>query len=72
MQTQADEFDYYMEEGRLVFTSEFLLQRGYCCGSGCRHCPYNIITSSDGGKEKNKKETGSGNQTENSKAFRQP
>ena len=19
---------------------EFLLQRGYCCGSGCKNCPY--------------------------------
>jgi hypothetical protein len=23
-----------------VFTEHFLRQRGYCCGSGCRHCPY--------------------------------
>jgi iron complex transport system substrate-binding protein len=23
-----------------VFTAEFMRQRGYCCGSGCRHCPY--------------------------------
>jgi hypothetical protein len=23
-----------------VFTAKFLLRRGYCCGSGCRHCPY--------------------------------
>jgi hypothetical protein len=23
-----------------IFTSEFLLERGYCCGNGCRHCPY--------------------------------
>jgi iron complex transport system substrate-binding protein len=23
-----------------VFTANFLRQRGYCCGSGCRHCPY--------------------------------
>ena len=23
-----------------VFTSEFLARRGYCCESGCRHCPY--------------------------------
>jgi len=26
--------------GRYVFTEYFLLHRGYCCGSGCRHCPY--------------------------------
>jgi hypothetical protein len=24
----------------LVFTAAFLLKRGYCCESGCRHCPY--------------------------------
>jgi len=32
--------DYYLENGYLVFTEHFLLQRGKCCGSGCRHCPY--------------------------------
>ena len=33
--------DYYLnEEGLLVFTEKFLLDRGYCCGSGCTHCPY--------------------------------
>jgi hypothetical protein len=26
--------------GFVVFTSTFLLERGHCCGSGCRHCPY--------------------------------
>jgi hypothetical protein len=28
--------------GFSVFTAEFLARRGYCCGSGCRHCPYVI------------------------------
>lgn len=23
-----------------VFTAKFLADRGYCCNSGCRHCPY--------------------------------
>lgn len=32
--------DYYMEEGKLVFTAAYHLKRGYCCNSGCRHCPY--------------------------------
>jgi len=33
--------DYYMsEEGYVVFTEKYLLKRGYCCKSGCRHCPY--------------------------------
>jgi hypothetical protein len=33
--------DYYInEEGFLVFTEKYHLKRGYCCKSGCRHCPY--------------------------------
>ena len=31
---------YYLENGLIVFTREYHLQRGYCCKSGCRHCPY--------------------------------
>ena len=31
---------HYFEHGLLVFTAAHHLQRGYCCGSGCRHCPY--------------------------------
>jgi Family of unknown function (DUF5522) len=26
--------------GYVVFTAATLLERGECCGSGCRHCPY--------------------------------
>ncbi|MFL5815393.1 MAG: DUF5522 domain-containing protein [Bdellovibrionia bacterium] len=33
--------DYYVDElGRYVFTEQYHLKRGYCCQSGCRHCPY--------------------------------
>jgi hypothetical protein len=32
--------DYYLEDGLFVFTAAFLEKRGYCCESGCRHCPY--------------------------------
>jgi hypothetical protein len=32
--------DYYLEKGLFVFTAAFLRKRGYCCESGCRHCPY--------------------------------
>ncbi|HEY8081797.1 MAG TPA: DUF5522 domain-containing protein [Acidimicrobiales bacterium] len=28
------------ESGATVFTSAYLLEQGRCCGSGCRHCPY--------------------------------
>lgn len=33
--------DYYLDEnGLMVFTEAYHLKRGYCCESGCRHCPY--------------------------------
>ena len=32
--------DYYIERGLYVFTAEYLRRRGFCCASGCRHCPY--------------------------------
>ncbi|HEY0170823.1 MAG TPA: DUF5522 domain-containing protein [Pyrinomonadaceae bacterium] len=32
--------DFYREGGYVVFTERYHLRRGYCCGSGCRHCPY--------------------------------
>jgi len=36
--------DYYLNEnGLLVFTEAYHLKRGYCCRSGCRHCPYGYI-----------------------------
>lgn len=34
---------YYMEAGRLVFTEAYHLARGNCCGSQCRHCPYDHV-----------------------------
>ena len=32
--------DYYFENGLLVYTAAYHLKRGSCCGSGCRHCPF--------------------------------
>ena len=38
---ELNEDDFYMTpEGFLVFTEKYHLKRGYCCKSGCRHCPY--------------------------------
>ncbi len=31
---------YFSKEGFLVFTEQYHLKRGYCCQSGCRHCPF--------------------------------
>ncbi len=35
--------DYYMEDGFMVFTAIYLNRRGFCCQSGCRHCPYGFV-----------------------------
>jgi hypothetical protein len=32
--------DFYIENGLLVYTAAHHLERGSCCGSGCRHCPF--------------------------------
>jgi hypothetical protein len=33
--------DYYFnEQGLMVFTEKYHQKRGYCCKSGCKHCPY--------------------------------
>lgn len=34
--------DYYFnEQGFIVLTEKYHLQKGFCCGNGCKHCPYN-------------------------------
>lgn len=35
-----DDEMYLNQNGLVVFTAEYLLKRGYCCGNGCLHCPY--------------------------------
>ena len=40
-QVLKEGIDYYLsEDGYLVFTEKYHLEKGYCCGMGCRHCPY--------------------------------
>jgi hypothetical protein len=31
---------YYWDNGKFVFTEQYHIDRGVCCGNGCRHCPY--------------------------------
>lgn len=31
---------YFNGQGLMVLTEKFHLRRGYCCGNGCKHCPY--------------------------------
>ena len=37
---QEGEDFYFTEEGYIVLTEKYHLNRGHCCGNGCRHCPY--------------------------------
>ena len=31
---------YYNESRFIVFTEKYHLERGSCCGNGCKNCPY--------------------------------
>ena len=32
--------DYTIVEGRVIFSSDYLIKRGVCCGNTCDNCPY--------------------------------
>ncbi|MBK7763808.1 MAG: hypothetical protein IPI46_10630 [Bacteroidetes bacterium] len=40
------------ENGFVVFTAAYLLNRGYCCGNGCRHCPFDYKNVLDDNKRR--------------------
>lgn len=35
-----DDDIYFNADGMMVFTAAYLLERNFCCGNGCLHCPY--------------------------------
>jgi len=35
-----EHIDYYLENGRVIFTGKYLREKGSCCGGTCRHCCY--------------------------------
>ena len=47
--------DYYFnDKGLMVFTKQYHLNRGYCCKSGCLHCPYGYVKGAEEQKIKAK------------------
>lgn len=38
----VEHLDFYYENGLMVLTEKYHLDKGYCCGNGCRHCPFNF------------------------------
>ncbi len=37
-----ENIDFYYEGGYMVLTEKYHIEKGFCCGNGCRHCPYNF------------------------------
>jgi len=51
--------DYYLTpEGYKCFTAQYHLKRGYCCKSGCRHCPYGYDKKTDSFKSQDDNQKG--------------
>jgi hypothetical protein len=34
---------YYNQDGFIVLTKKYHLNKGFCCGNGCMHCPYDFV-----------------------------
>jgi hypothetical protein len=34
---------YINQDGYIVLTEKYHLEKGFCCGLGCLHCPYEYI-----------------------------
>lgn len=49
---QEGEDMYFNADGYMVFTREYLLERNYCCGNGCVHCPYDYKNVPEPGRAK--------------------
>jgi len=42
-QPLIENIDFYFDEtGYMVFTEKYHIDKGFCCGHGCRHCPFNF------------------------------
>jgi hypothetical protein len=48
----AKEDFYKSKDGYIIFTEKYHLKRGYCCKSGCKHCPYGYNKETDSLKKK--------------------
>ena len=41
MKELVEDVHYYInDDGYVVLTEKYLLEKGYCCGNGCLHCPF--------------------------------
>jgi hypothetical protein len=43
MKELIEGIDYYINgDGYVVLTEKYHLDKGYCCGNGCLHCPFHF------------------------------
>jgi len=61
---KPDKALYYIENGLIVFTEAYHLKRGYCCKSGCRHCPYDRKSDRTSGPKPDSHDVGDGDISE--------
>ena len=47
LQLKEREHYYFDENGLMVLTEKYLLERGFCCRNGCRHCPYGKLKETE-------------------------
>lgn len=46
---------YYMSgKGYRIMTERYLRERGWCCGNGCLHCPYDPKATKGNTKQREK------------------
>lgn len=53
-----EEPKFYLDNGMVVFTEKFLLDRGFCCNNGCRHCPYKKLKDENTKRDVHDSESG--------------
>jgi hypothetical protein len=41
---------YINQDGYIVLTEKYHLEKGFCCGMSCLHCPYNYENVPEPGK----------------------
>ncbi len=50
MESLTEGVHYYInEDGYVVLTEKYHLERGYCCGNACKHCPFDHISVPESG-----------------------
>ena len=51
---------YINQDGYIVLTEKYHLEKGFCCGMGCLHCPYNFENVPEPRKSETSKPTKGG------------